>query len=188
MAVTAVAATSAASTTSAVAAVYAMAARSADGAPTAEADAGSGRPPRRRPPAPGIPTPRTGGPARCRQIAIFVRVMCVLIVAVLLGHLYIPDVMGLGSLVETFLPWSFVPLAVLLPASLVSRSKWAIWCAVLSAAAWGVDFGPQFASGPPGGPHDLRILSQNVSAKDPTWPASRAWQWPRTRTSSCCRA
>jgi vancomycin resistance protein VanJ len=111
--------------------------------------------------------PEDSWPGPLRQIAILVRVLCVLIVAVLLGHLYIPDVMGFGSLIDTFLPWSFVPLAVLLPASLVSRNKWAIAIAVLSAAVWGVDFGPQFASGPPGGPHDLRILSQNVSADDP---------------------
>lgn len=127
------------------------------------------------PEAPAFPAPPAGQepeaqdswPAPHRQIALFVRVLCLLIVAVLLGHRYIPDVMGFGSLLDTFLPWSFVPLALLLPASLVSRNKWVIAVAALSVAVWGVDFGPQFASSPPGGPHDLRILSQNVSARDP---------------------
>jgi vancomycin resistance protein VanJ len=147
--------------------VSAVSAASAGGAPTAEAEAGSEAP--AAPAGPGIRKSDGGDgwPEPRRQIAIFVRVLCALIVAVLLGHLYLPDVMGLGSLLDTFLPWSFIPLAVLLPASLVSRSKWAIGAAVLAAAVWGVDFGPQFASSPPGGPHDLRILSQNVSAKDP---------------------
>jgi vancomycin resistance protein VanJ len=91
----------------------------------------------------------------------------VLIALVLLGHRFIPDVMGFGSLVDTFLPWTFVPLLVTLPAALVSRSRWAIGVAVLACGVWAADFGPALAASGGSGPADLRVLSQNVSSRNP---------------------
>jgi vancomycin resistance protein VanJ len=106
-------------------------------------------------------------PSPRRQIAIAVRILCVLMVVVLLGHRFIPDVMGVGSLIDTFLPWTFVPLLLMVPAALVSRSRWAIGVAALACGVWAADFGPQlFASGA-SGPADLRVLSQNVSSQHP---------------------
>ena len=106
-------------------------------------------------------------PSPRRQIAIAVRILCVLIVVVLLGHRLIPDVMGVGSLIDTFLPWTFVPLLVMVPAALASRSRWAIGVAALSCGAWAADFGPRLVASGGSGPADLRILSQNVSSKNP---------------------
>jgi vancomycin resistance protein VanJ len=103
-------------------------------------------------------------PSARRQISLLVRTVCVLVLAVLLGHRYLPDVMGFGSLIDTFLPWTFVPLALAVPAALLSLDKWAIGVTVLACGVWGGDFGPQLARSGGAGPADLRILSQNVSS------------------------
>lgn len=99
-----------------------------------------------------------------RQIALLVRVVAVLVLAVLVGHRFLPDVMGFGSLIDTFLPWTFVPLLLALPAALLSLDKWAIGVTVLACGVWGGDFGPQLARSTGSGPADLKILSQNVSS------------------------
>ncbi|MFL6117802.1 MAG: hypothetical protein ACJ786_41585, partial [Catenulispora sp.] len=48
-------------------------------------------------------------PSARRQVSLLVRTVCLLVLAVLLGHRRLPDVMGFGSLIDTFLPWTFVP-------------------------------------------------------------------------------
>ncbi|NUR32280.1 MAG: hypothetical protein HOV83_41620, partial [Catenulispora sp.] len=103
-------------------------------------------------------------PSARRQISLLVRVVCVLILAVLLGHRYLPDAMGFGSLIDTFLPWTFVPLLLAVPGALLSLDKWAIGVAVLACGVWGGDFGPQLVRSGGSGPADLRVLSQNVSS------------------------
>jgi len=84
-----------------------------------------------------------------------------------LGHRYLADVMGFGSLIDTFLPWTFVPLALMVPGALLSRDKWAVGVAVLACGVWGGDFGPELVRSGGSGPADLRILSQNVSSLAP---------------------
>lgn len=88
----------------------------------------------------------------------------VLVLAVLVGHRFLPDVMGFGSLIDTFLPWTFVPLLLAVPAALLSLDKWAIGVTLLACGVWGGDFGPELARSPGSGPADLKILSQNVSS------------------------
>ncbi|GAA1973308.1 endonuclease/exonuclease/phosphatase family protein [Catenulispora subtropica] len=103
-------------------------------------------------------------PSARRQISLLVRVVCVLVTAVLLGHRFLPDVMGFGSLIDTFLPWTFVPLVLAVPAALLSLDRWAIGLTVLACGVWGGDFGPQLVRSGGSGPADLRVLSQNVSS------------------------
>jgi vancomycin resistance protein VanJ len=105
-------------------------------------------------------------PGARRQIAVLVIVVCVLLLAVLLGHRYLPDFMGFGSLIDTFLPWIFVPLALALPAALLSLKKWAIGICLLTCAVWAGDFGPTLMRSGGSGPADIRVLSQNVSVSD----------------------
>ena len=106
-------------------------------------------------------------PSARRQIALLARLVSLLVLTVLLGHHYLPNVMGFGSLIDTFLPWTFVPLALMVPASLLSRDKWAVGAVVVASGVWGGDFGPQLLRTGGTGPADLRILSQNVSSPTP---------------------
>ncbi|GAA3237810.1 teicoplanin resistance protein VanJ [Actinocorallia longicatena] len=81
-------------------------------------------------------------------------VAAVLVTAVLLGHSRLPG--GVGTVVESFLPWFgllIIPLALL-------RSVWAL----LPAVTWAAMFGAFWVGQGPGGDHDLRVVSQNVKA------------------------
>ena len=107
-------------------------------------------------------------PGARRQIALLTIIVCLLLLAVLLGHRWLPDVMGFGSLIDTFLPWTAVPLLLALPAALLSLKKWAVGICLLTCAVWAGDFGPTLLHTGGSGPADIRVLSQNVSLGDPT--------------------
>jgi len=65
----------------------------------------------------------------------------------LVGHRWLPDVGGLGSLVATFLPWLGLAVPVVLVAAVVRRSATAVAAVAVLAATWVVVCVP-----PPGGP------------------------------------
>ncbi|MEY9890438.1 endonuclease/exonuclease/phosphatase (EEP) superfamily protein YafD [Catenulispora sp. MAP5-51] len=109
-------------------------------------------------------------PGARRQIALLTIIVCLLILAVLVGHRWLPDVMGFGSLVDTFLPWTAAPLLLALPAALLSLKKWAIGIALLTCAVWAGSFGPTLLRSGGTAPGDIRVLSQNVSAVDDGTP------------------
>lgn len=108
----------------------------------------------------------THWPGARRQIALLTIIVSVLILAVLVGHRFLPDVMGFGSLIDTFLPWTVAPLLLALPAALLSLKKWAIGICLLTCAVWAGDFGPTLMRTGGSGPADIRVLSQNVSSDD----------------------
>jgi vancomycin resistance protein VanJ len=108
----------------------------------------------------------THWPGARRQIAVLTMIVSVLILAVLLGHRYFPDVLGLGSLIDTFLPWTFAPLLLALPAAVLSLKKWTIGVCLLTCAVWTGDFAPTLLRSGGAGPADIRVLSQNVSSGD----------------------
>lgn len=105
-------------------------------------------------------------PGARRQIALLTMIVSVLILAVLLGHRYLPDVLGFGSLIDTFLPWTFAPLLLALPAAVLSLKKWTIGICLLTCAVWAGDFAPALLRSGGSGPADIRVLSQNVSSGD----------------------
>ncbi|WP_370367143.1 endonuclease/exonuclease/phosphatase family protein [Catenulispora sp. GP43] len=109
-------------------------------------------------------------PGARRQIALLTIIVCLLILAVLIGYRWLPDVMGFGSLIDTFLPWTAAPLLLALPAALLSLKKWAIGIALLTCAVWAGSFGPTLLRTGGSGPADIRVLSQNVSATDTGTP------------------
>ncbi|MFI7387318.1 endonuclease/exonuclease/phosphatase family protein [Streptomyces sp. NPDC049813] len=90
----------------------------------------------------------------------------------LLAHAWIPDAGGLGSLVETFLPWcgGFVP--VLLAAAAWRRSASAALALLLPLAAWLHLFGGLLGDRSQAG-GDLTLVSHNVAAANPD-PAATA--------------
>lgn len=108
----------------------------------------------------------THWPGARRQIALLTKIVCVLILAALLGHRYLPNALGFGSLIDTFLPWTAAPLLLALPAALLSLKKWTIGICLLTCAVWAGTFGPTLLRTAGSGPADIRVLSQNVSSDD----------------------
>ncbi|WP_435810878.1 endonuclease/exonuclease/phosphatase family protein [Streptomyces olivaceus] len=86
----------------------------------------------------------------------------------LLFHGVVPNgVGGLGSLLESFLPWLGVPVVVLLVLALVRRSPLALVVLLLPAAAWTYLFGGLFLPAPEPGDDDLVVVQHNVSDENP---------------------
>jgi vancomycin resistance protein VanJ len=81
-------------------------------------------------------------------------------------HSEITDRGGLGSLVETFLPWSGLFVPVLLAGALWRRSAAAVVALLLPVVAWLNLFGGLlFDKSQPGS--DLTVVSHNVNAENP---------------------
>ena len=85
--------------------------------------------------------------------------------AVLIWHSAIPDVGGYVSLLETFLPWLWVAIAMLVLAALIVRRSAFAWLgAIAAAAAWLVIFVPALLPHPSTGQTSLRVVSENIDA------------------------
>ncbi|MFI7351411.1 endonuclease/exonuclease/phosphatase family protein [Streptomyces sp. NPDC049936] len=80
---------------------------------------------------------------------------------------------GLGSLLESFLPWLGVLVVVLLPPALLRRSALALVALLLPVAAWAYQFGPLLLPAPEPGADDLVVVQHNVSDEN-TDPAGTA--------------
>ncbi|WP_405015620.1 endonuclease/exonuclease/phosphatase family protein [Kitasatospora sp. NBC_01539] len=90
----------------------------------------------------------------------------------MLLHAQIPDIGGLGSLVETFLPWFGLPVPVLAALALRRRSASAVVALLLPVTTWLTLFGGVLGDkSHPGG--DLTVVSHNVGA-DNSDPAGTA--------------
>ena len=74
---------------------------------------------------------------------------------------------GLGSLLESFLPWLGVPVVVLLVLALVRRSPLALVALLLPVAAWTHLFGVLLLPAPDPGADDLVVVQHNVSDENP---------------------
>ncbi|MFI8946020.1 endonuclease/exonuclease/phosphatase family protein [Streptomyces sp. NPDC053750] len=81
--------------------------------------------------------------------------------------------LGLGSLLESFLPWLGLAVVVLLALALLRRSALALAALLLPAAAWAHLFGPLLLPAPDSGPDDLVVVQHNVSDEN-TDPAGTA--------------
>jgi vancomycin resistance protein VanJ len=93
------------------------------------------------------------------------RLLAVLAVAVallLVLHGQVPNWRGLGSLVETFLPWLGLAVPLVLVGALVRRSATAAIAAVVPLGAWLWLFLPPLVPGP-AAPDDLVVVQHNVS-------------------------
>ncbi|RSN64784.1 endonuclease [Streptomyces sp. WAC 04229] len=80
---------------------------------------------------------------------------------------------GLGSLLESFLPWLGVLVVVLLPPALLRRSALALVALLLPVGAWAYQFGPLLLPAPDPGAGDLVVVQHNVSDEN-TDPAGTA--------------
>ena len=94
-----------------------------------------------------------------RAVAIVAAVTALVIV----GHRLVPDVRGIGSLVDSAAPWLGLAVPVLALGAVLTRSKFAAIAVVLPLLAWLIAFGSAWLpSG--GGTPDLRVANQNVDA------------------------
>ncbi|GAB3389256.1 endonuclease/exonuclease/phosphatase family protein [Humibacter soli] len=83
----------------------------------------------------------------------------------LLTHAWIPDVGGYMSLLETFLPWLWVPIAALVVAAAVGRRSPFAWIGVgIAAAAWAVLFVPMVIPHESTQTANLHVVSENIDA------------------------
>ncbi|MFD3513110.1 endonuclease/exonuclease/phosphatase family protein [Streptomyces sp. NPDC058657] len=99
--------------------------------------------------------------------------LALLLSLLMLLHSRIPNgIWGLGSLVETFLPWCGLPVPVLLAGALWRRSATATAALLLPVTVWVSLFGGLLGdrSRPAG---DLTVVSHNVGAENPD-PAGTA--------------
>ncbi|WP_235029344.1 endonuclease/exonuclease/phosphatase family protein [Streptomyces sp. 3213.3] len=110
------------------------------------------------------------GPWRRARVSA---VLAVSLGLLMLLHAWIPNrVGGLGSLVETFLPWFGLFVPVLLARALWRRSATATLALVLPVAVWLNLFGGLLGDRS-GGAGDLTVVSHNVGADNPD-PAGTA--------------
>ena len=79
-------------------------------------------------------------------------------------HRAVPNLPGhLGSLLESFLPWSGLVIVVLLALAVLRRSALASVALLLPVAAWTNLFGGLLLPGAEPGPHDLVVVQHNTS-------------------------
>lgn len=90
----------------------------------------------------------------------------VLLAAITAGHRLIPNIRGLGSLVDTVAPLLGLGIPLLTLAALLRRSRRAIVAVLLPAATWAALFGDAWLP-TGGGPVQLRVVSQNLRADNP---------------------
>lgn len=103
-------------------------------------------------------------PSARQQIGTGVAVLGWVIAAFMVGHRFLPDVAGLASLLETWLPWLAVPIALLLIAAAFARSLRGLLAIAVATAVWLGVYGPElFPRGDPL-PPNLRVVSEDVNA------------------------
>ncbi|MDX2563274.1 endonuclease/exonuclease/phosphatase family protein [Streptomyces sp. TX20-6-3] len=89
-------------------------------------------------------------------------------------HRAVPNSPGrLGSLLEVFLPWLGLAVAVLFGLALLRRSAIALAAPLLPTAAWTYLFGGLLLPGEEPGAHELLVVQHNVSDENPD-PAGTA--------------
>ncbi|MET4158415.1 endonuclease/exonuclease/phosphatase family protein [Agromyces sp. PvR057] len=100
------------------------------------------------------------------------------VVLLLALHTMVPDVAGLGLIVDTALPWFGLAVPLLLVGALVARGRAAIAAAVLAALVWSAMFVPSILplswTAAPASDARLTVASQNVEAGSGTAAASAA--------------
>lgn len=105
-----------------------------------------------------------------RQTAGGVVFLSCLAVIFLVLHRFLPDAGGIGSLLETWLPWIGVPVLVLLIAAAIVHTKTSLIVAFAAALVWTALYGPTLLPRGSSAPAQLRIFSEDVNgdAKEAT--------------------
>lgn len=105
-------------------------------------------------------------------LAVVITVLALALAALLVFHDFLPDLFGVGLIIDSALPWFGLAVPVLLIAAAISRSKGAIGVTLASALIWGVLFVPAIVplswSSPAASEPTLTIASQNIEANSGT--------------------
>jgi vancomycin resistance protein VanJ len=124
------------------------------------------------------PSRKRRPPAGRRALNAVVVASSLLLAALIVLHNWVPDVGGLGLLVDSAAPWLgvFIPLLIVLA---VFARRGRPWVAVLvPIAAWGLVFGaaivPLKWTAPAASANTLTVASQNIEASSGTGAASAA--------------
>ena len=89
-------------------------------------------------------------------------VLLLVIAGAILFRAHLPSAFGIGSLVETFLPWLGAVAVLVLLVGLARRSAAAVIAFIVPAVAWGWTFHPKLTDVPASNP-DLVVVQHNVS-------------------------
>jgi vancomycin resistance protein VanJ len=100
-----------------------------------------------------------------RQTSTAIAVVACLAVSFLVLHRFLPDAGGIGSLLETWLPWVGVPVAVLLVAALIVHTRRAVIATLAAALVWTALYGPTLLPRGSSAPQQLRVFSEDVNGK-----------------------
>ncbi|MEQ4305859.1 endonuclease/exonuclease/phosphatase family protein [Plantactinospora sp. B6F1] len=112
--------------------------------------------------------PADGGAAgRGRRRGTWILAAAALLTALMAGHRLIPNVRGLGSLVDSGAPFLGLGVPLLGLAAALRRSRIALAGVLVPAVLWAVLFGTAWLPGGGGGPVRLRVASQNLRAGNP---------------------
>jgi vancomycin resistance protein VanJ len=148
------------------------AANAADADADTDADAGT---PARSPAEPGEPGagPRWSDPVGRWRRGLLLAAAALLGTGAMLLHSRMPNTIGnLGSLLQTFLPWTGLLIPALLAGALLRRSVTAVVAVLVPALAWLNLFGGAMVD-KTGSGGELMMVSHNVNAENPD-PAATA--------------
>ena len=109
-----------------------------------------------------------------RQTSNAIMVLAALAVGFLVLHRFLPDVDGIGSLLETWLPWVGVPVLVLLLAAGIVHTRRAVAAALVAVLVWTALYGPTMLPRGSSAPAQLRVFSEDVNGKPGEATASGA--------------
>jgi vancomycin resistance protein VanJ len=98
-----------------------------------------------------------------RQTSHGIVALACLAICFLMLHRFLPDAGGIGSLLETWLPWVGVPVLVLVIAAGIVHTRTALVVSCVAALVWTGLYGPTMLPRGDSGPYQLRIFSEDVN-------------------------
>jgi vancomycin resistance protein VanJ len=98
-----------------------------------------------------------------RQTSHGIVVLAALAVVFLVLHRFLPDADGIGSLLESWLPWLGGPVGVLLIAACIVHTRSALVATIVAAAVWTALYGPILLPRGSSAPAQLRVFSEDVN-------------------------
>ena len=144
-----------------------------------------------RAPAPEPEKPRQLRSARShrsrmrRQTSNGVIVLACMAVIFLVLHRFLPDAGGIGSLLETWLPWVGVPILLLFVIAAIVHTKRAIVVTLAAALVWTALYGPTMLPRIRSSRH-IRENALRSSSKNSSTFRSLNARWNREPCRECC--